>query len=70
MNDYNPIDSFNEHDTVKYVPAHANQNINHCDVEDGIVTSKNDTYVFVKFVGQSNSKACSPNNLYIITQNK
>lgn len=34
---------------VAYVPMHANGNLMHPDVEDGVVSSKNDRFVFVKY---------------------
>ena len=48
---------------VWYVPDHAQGNIRHTDVERGIVTSKNTENVFVRFGGDTHSKACSPKNL-------
>lgn len=34
---------------VRYAPTHANGNINHSDCENGVVSSTNNTYVFVKY---------------------
>ena len=34
---------------VIYIPTHADGNINHSDVEFGVVSSTNNTYVFVKY---------------------
>ncbi len=47
---------------VRWVPEHANGNVNHPDCENGIVTSTNDKYVFVRFTG-STSQACNPAQL-------
>ena len=48
---------------VLYVPDHAQGNLQHKDIEPGIVTKKNTDYVFVQFGGDVQSKACSPKNL-------
>lgn len=50
--------------SVRYVPRHAGNNLGHPDVQGGVVSSKNDTYAFVKF-GPANggSQACSPEDL-------
>lgn len=50
--------------SVRYVPRHAGNNLNHPDVEQGVVSSKNDLFAFVKF-GASNtgSQACNPGDL-------
>lgn len=48
---------------VLYVPTHAQSDLNHKDVEQGIVTSKNDTYVFVRFGGDTHSKGCHAHDL-------
>lgn len=50
---------------VRYVPYHANGDITHRDCEDGVVTSKNDDYVFVKF-GTGHSQACKPDQLFFM----
>lgn len=34
---------------VRYLPMHANGQLSHPDVEEGIVSSKNDHFAFVKF---------------------
>lgn len=34
---------------VRYIPAHANGYPNHKDCEDGVVSSTNDRFVFVKY---------------------
>lgn len=56
---------FKEHAPVIYVPNHARGDVNHPDVERGVVTSVNDTYVFVNFPPGSGSKACYPHNLLL-----
>lgn len=53
---------FKEGDRVAYVPGHAHGDINHNDVERGVVTSHNEVYVFVRFKGIT-SQACNPNDL-------
>ena len=49
---------------VLYVPDHAEGALTHKDVEPGIVTGKNRTYIFVRFGGDASSKACLPRQLY------
>jgi len=34
---------------VKYIPTHAEGNKKHPDCESGVVSSKNDKYIFVKY---------------------
>ena len=51
-------------DYVLYIPKHADNNLSHKDVEKGIVTSKNSEYVFVRFGGDYNSKACTAYQLH------
>lgn len=48
---------------VLYIPNHAHGNIGHHDVEVGVVTSSNESYVFVQFDHQQTSKACRRVNL-------
>lgn len=56
---------------VAYVPMHANGDLSHPDVEDGIVSSKNERFVFVKFHAQvarlgwdgTTAQACNPLDL-------
>lgn len=50
---------------VRYVPLHAHGKLSHPDVEDGIVSSKNDQSVFVKFNkwGGETSQSCRPEDL-------
>ena len=47
---------------VRYVPYHAAGDVRHEDCETGVVTSTNDTYVFVRFKGET-SQACKPDQL-------
>lgn len=47
-------------DRVAYIPYHANGDINHPDVEYGIVTGMNKEYVFVRFGNEEISKAVIP----------
>ena len=47
-----------------YMPPHARGDLRHPDVEKGIVTSVNSQYVFVRFGGDSQSKACHPRDLH------
>lgn len=56
---------------VRYVPMHAHGKLSHPDVEDGIVSSKNERFAFVKFHRQvsklgwdgTTSQSCSPEDL-------
>lgn len=45
-----------------YVPYHANGNTGHPDCQRGIITSKNDRYIFVRFKGPQ-GEACLPDQL-------
>ena len=47
-----------------YVPRHANGNLQHPDVEQGIVTSVNNQWVFVRFGGDATPKACDARDLF------
>jgi len=47
---------------VRWVPEHAKGNASHPDCENGVVTSTNDKWVFVRFTG-STSQACHPSQL-------
>ena len=59
---------------VAYVPQHANNSLEHPDVEFGVVSSKNHVNVFVKFDKQlhafgwegTTSQACCPEDLVLI----
>jgi len=48
---------------VLYVPTHAHGDLTHTDVERGVVTSKNEHYVFVRFGGDTHSKGCKAHDL-------
>ena len=48
---------------IAYIPTHAGGNIEHKDVEYGEISSVNAYYIFVKFDGELNSKACLANDL-------
>lgn len=58
------VDDFKVGQRVRYIPNHAYNQLDHEDVEHGIVTSRNKHYVFVRF--QNDGKggvACNPSNL-------
>lgn len=40
---------FSKGDSVRYVPRHANGDLNHKDCQNGVVSSVNDSWVFVKY---------------------
>lgn len=49
---------------VRYVPAHANGDLAHPDCENGVVTSTNHRFVFVRFNPRNlNGIACDPDDL-------
>jgi hypothetical protein len=56
---------------VAYIPGHAHGDINHKDVERGVISSKNDSNIFVRFDGQLKYHrwdnvtgiSCSPDDL-------
>lgn len=56
---------------VRYVPMHGNDDLSHPSVEQGVVSSKNDHFAFVKFNQQvakfgwdgTTSQACSAEDL-------
>lgn len=48
---------------VRYVPNHAHGDRNHPDCEDGVVTSVNDHYVFVRYGAMASSQATDPGDL-------
>lgn len=57
-------EDFRAGERVHYVPYHANGDIRHRDCENGIVTSTNDRFVFVKFnQNHDYGKACKPDQL-------
>lgn len=43
------IGDFAPGDRVRYVPSHAMGDTSHPDCENGVVSSKNDKYVFVRY---------------------
>ena len=61
------IKDFNSGDSVRYIPKHAKGNINHPECENGIVTSTNEKYVFVRYIRnnvlQSTAAATLPEQL-------
>jgi len=57
---------FKQGDEVRYVPNHAEGDLNHKDCENGTVTSIKNGIVFVKYMcSDSVSKGCSPSNLVL-----
>ena len=54
---------FHPEDIVTYIPHHARQNENHPDRELGVVTSVNDTVVFVRYGDNTSSQATRPDDL-------
>lgn len=54
---------FKAGDVVRYVPNHADGNAAHPDCEDGVVTSRNEHTVFVRFGAELHSKGCYPDTL-------
>ncbi len=53
---------------VIYVPTHAKKNLEHPDCEHGVVSSFNDTFIFVKYIQngilQETAQATRPEDLY------
>ena len=47
-----------------YIPREAHGNLSHPSVEQGIVTSVNAQYIFVRFGDDTTPKACAPRDLY------
>ena len=56
------LSDFARGDRVRYVPYHAQGNVRHQDCENGIVTSVSESFVFVRFKGET-SEACKPDQL-------
>lgn len=54
---------FDEGHMVRYVPQHANGDLNHRDCEIGTISSWNSKWVFVNFGKGDTSPACDPNDL-------
>lgn len=48
---------------VRYVPLHANGDLGHPDVEEGIITSFNEYTVFVRYGSDLHSKGTYPTDL-------
>lgn len=44
------IEDFKPGDAVTYVPAHVHGDTSHKDCENGIVKSKNEKFVFVRYI--------------------
>lgn len=59
---------------VRYIPRHAFGGEDHKDIEDGVISSRNDKYVFVKFDKQIvrlgsegvTPQACNPKDLVLL----
>lgn len=62
--------NFKKDDKVKYIPRHAKGDKNHIDCEEGIVSSINDAFVFVRYsrngILQQTAQATNPDNLILI----
>lgn len=61
-------DDFNAGDRVRYIPRHAHGDASHQDCENGIVSSSNALYVFVRYYYKAGglreqSQATSPDDL-------
>jgi hypothetical protein len=59
----------NEGDKVVYIPHHLLVGDKNKMVEEknlGVVTSKNDSYIFVRFKGNTGSQACKAEDLYTL----
>jgi hypothetical protein len=54
---------FPEGKRVRYIPAHAHGDPNHPDCEDGIVSTTNDKFVFVRYGGRAHGIATDPDDL-------
>ena len=48
---------------VIYIPTHAENDVRHKDCERGVISSWNDTCVFVKYGGSGTAQATSSANL-------
>jgi len=63
------IEDFEPGDAVRYIPGHAKGNPSHPDCENGIVSSKNDVNVFVRYFGKyglrPTGQATSPGDLIL-----
>jgi hypothetical protein len=47
---------------VTYIPPHADGDASHPDCERGVISSYNESYIFVRF-NSPNGQACSPDRL-------
>lgn len=64
----NTVDDFQIGDNVRYIPNHAHGDANHPDCENGVVSSKNHLYVFVKYhAGALSGVATMPDQLMNIS---
>ena len=63
--DHSELSQFIVGKKVRYIPYKAFGDIQHPDCEDGIITSTNDTHVFVRFGNNTTSQACHPDKLYM-----
>lgn len=63
------VNDFSPGIKVRYVPRHAHGDLTHKDVENGIVKSTNDKYVFVNYIRngilQETAQATDPRDLLI-----
>ncbi len=57
------VKGFDEGRMVKYMPHHANGDLNHPDNQIGKISSWNSRFVFVNFGNGDTSPACDPNDL-------
>lgn len=63
MNDL--LKQFTKDLPVRYVPLYANGDPTHKDCEDGVVSSCNDKFVFVRYGLDTYSKATNPRDLVL-----
>lgn len=59
---------FSEGDCVRYIPMHAHGDPEHEDCENGVVTSTNDKFVFVRYGDKVSSQATDPRDLSLIAR--
>lgn len=57
------IADFKPDDRVRYIPNHAFLDRHHKDCEDGVVSSTNDYFVFVRYGTSQTAQATDPENL-------
>jgi len=53
---------------VRYMPPHCNGNIEHRDVEEGIVSSANDKFIFVRYNEGITGAATPPEHLTVLKE--